>query len=549
MNKIGNLFHRSVLHTLWYGLVTGAIAGCVIALFLVCSRIIIDFSYSLYSSGFAENGALAVVCILILTVMCCFLTAIVQTIAPASKGSGIPLAEGMARGMLRVKWLSSASTLVVGSFLSFLCGMPLGNEGPSVGIGALIGDGVGSAAKKPTSVKRYLITGGASAGLAAAFNAPLMGLCFAFEETHRRFSPHILAASFSAVIAAVAASQGALYGFGQIPYLSSIGIGAGHAALGFLSQTPVVGINILKLCGIALLIGIICAAVGIAFNRLIDLFSRLLKNVKLPFLRLLPAFVTAAVFGLIIAESSSAGETMLNGIGMGSAVYILFALLIMRMVSTSLCSGSGSTGGLFLPMIAIGGLIGTIAAKACIACGLPSSYASNVIVLCIGAFFAATVRAPITAIVMTVELTMSFYNLLPCVIAVAAAAIVVDLTRTRPLYEKMLERLVKSVPTGALTRDMTVSGIVCETSAIAFNRIRDILWPYNSLVTSLTRGGTSLVPDGETVLYPGDKITVSAENVDPDYFVYQLEECLMLDDPPPQNTIKRGYFATAKNKK
>ncbi len=538
-----------MLHTLWYGLITGAIAGCVIALFLVCSRIIIDFSFSLYSIDFGENGALAVVSILILTVLCCFLTAIVQTLIPASKGSGIPLAEGMARGMLRVKWLSSAAALVVGSLFAFLSGMPLGNEGPSVGIGALIGDGVGSTTKKPTAFKRYLITGGASAGLAAAFNAPLMGLCFAFEETHRRFSPHILASSFSAVIAAVAASQCVLYGFGQIPYLSSLGIGAGQAALGFLRQSSIVGIDILKLCGVALLLGIVCAAVGVAFNRLISIFAKLSKKIKTPFLRLLPAFMTAAIFGLILAESSGAGSAMLSGIGINTAMYILFALLVMRTVSTSLCSGAGCTGGLFLPMIAIGALIGTIAAKVCIACGLPNTYTNNIIVLCIGAFFAASVRAPITAIVMTVELTMSVYNLLPCVIAVAAAAIVVDLTRTRPLYENMLEGLAMSVPTGANTRDMTVNCTVCDTSAIAFLRLRDILWPYNSLVTSLIRDGVSLVPDGETVLYPGDKITVKAENVDPDYFVYQLEECLTVDDAPPQNAIERGYFATAKNKR
>ncbi|MCH5160722.1 MAG: chloride channel protein [Clostridiales bacterium] len=546
MNGIRRIFHRSVLHTLWYGLITGAVTGIIVALFSVCGRIVIDFSFSFrYLAG---NGALVVVCVLILAILCCFSVAVIQTLVPSSKGGGIPLAEGMARGMLRIKWLSTAAALVAGSLLSFLSGLPLGGEGPSVCLGAVAGDGVGDVAKKPTAVKRYLITGGASAGLAAAFNAPLMGLCFAFEETHRRFSAHILAAAFSAVIAAVAVSQGILYGFGQNPYLSSLGIGAGRVALGFLKLSPIVGIDILKLCGIALLLGIICAGLAVGFNRLIGLLSVLLGKIKLPFLRLLPAFITAAIFGLIIAETRGPGETALHHININTATYILFAILVMRMVATAVCSGAGATGGLFIPMIAIGGLIGTIAAKACVASGLTADYAPNIIMLCVGAFFAASVRAPITAIVMTMELTGSFYNLLPCVISVATAAIITDLTRTQPLYEKALYNLMETLPTSTNARDMTVCGKIPELSQIAFCRIRDVMWPYNSLVISLVRNGVSLVPDGETILLPDDKITIRAENVDPDYFLTRLEQCMTIDDPPPHEQAESGYFANARNK-
>ncbi|MDE7106700.1 MAG: chloride channel protein, partial [Clostridiales bacterium] len=165
--KRTKLLHN--LQPLLYGCITGIVCGAVIALFLVCSRIVISFAFSVYS---LERTPLAIACTLILVILCCLITAVLQMLVPAAKGSGIPLAEGCARGMLGVKWLRTAAALIAGSLLAFLSGMPLGSEGPSIGVGGLIGEGVGRAAKKPIQFRRYLITGGASSGLAVAFNAP-----------------------------------------------------------------------------------------------------------------------------------------------------------------------------------------------------------------------------------------------------------------------------------------------------------------------------------------------------------------------------------------
>ncbi len=536
-------FDRSVLQPLLYGCITGVATGAFLALFLVCSRIMIDFAFNLYAG---RDGALAVVCIITLALLCCFLTAIVQTLCPAAKGSGIPLAEGAARGMLRVKWLATAAALVTGSFLAFLSGMPLGSEGPSVGLGGLIGEGVGKTAKKPNSFRRYLITGGASAGLAVAFNAPLTGLCFSFEETHRRFSPFILAAAFSAVVTATLTSQAIFYGFGFIPYLKGLGISAGFTVLSFLKQTaPDSAAHFFALCLAALVCGAVCALLGTAFNRAIKALSALFSKIRTPFLRLLPAFLTAVCFGLVLYLSVGSGEAMLAELTSEATLGVLFGLLAMRFVSTALASGSGATGGLFLPMIAIGGILGCIAQSAIEACGLVG-YSNNIIIICICAFFASSVRAPITAIAMSMELTGGFVNLVPCIIAVAAAAVITDLTRTQPLYERMLESLVNGTPGPRGAKDIVIKGVVGEHSPVAFMRVRNVLWPYNSLVTELDRGGAALVPDGETTLLPGDVITVRAENVDPNFFGAEIAEYIDVDPPPSDRS--ECFGATARNK-
>lgn len=525
MTELRRKFRRSIFHPLVYGCVTGIICGAAIALFTVCARIVCTFSFELYNS---VDGPLAVVCIALLALLCCLLTAVVQTLVPGARGSGIPLAEGCARGMLRVKWLRTAAALIAGSMLSFLAGAPLGSEGPSVGMGGLIGEGVGKVMKKPVEFRRYLITGGASAGLAAAFNAPLMGICLAFEETHRRFSPDIFAATLSTVATAVLTSQSIFYGFGQIAYLKAIGVVAGAASLGFLHQSPAVGLDFLYLVIAGIACGIVCAAVGVAFNRAIFALGKLFSKIKSKTVRLLPAFMLSAAVGLCFPLAAGSGEATLSHTSTATALGILCALLALRFVTTALMSGSGATGGLFLPMIAIGGLVGTLAAKASTACGLSDAYAANITVLCICAFFAATVRAPITAIVMSVELTASFANLLPALIAVSVAMLLSHVAKTDALYENMLGGLMQSEV--AERRTVTLVGTVTADSPIAFKRLNNILLPYNSVVTDLKRGSAEIVPDGEIKLEPNDKIMIRAENVDCDYFFSQVKEYIDVSD-------------------
>lgn len=537
-----------MLAILVYGLITGVVTGGVLSLFLVCARVIGSLVFELYFS--VRDLPLAIVCVLILCIVCCLLMAVIQTLVPSSRGSGIPLAEGAARGMLRVRWLRSAAALIAGSLLSFTCGMPLGGEGPSVAVGGLIGEGVGRIAKKPTELRRYLITGGSSAGLAAAFNAPLTGLAFAFEETHRRLSPNILAAALSAIISAVAATQIIFFGFSHVPYLAELGIRAGAAPFAFLKQAAPVKLDILWLCLIAIAAGILCAALGVAFNRAIVALSKLTGKIKSVTLRLLPAFLLTAACGMISFAVVGSGEHALEHYATSLMAHVIVVILVMRFAMTVVAGGTGATGGLFIPMIAIGGLFGGLVAWACWEMGLDSRYVPNIVMLCICAFFASSVRAPITAIIMSVELTASFVNLLPCTIAVAVAVILTDITKTEPLYENALENLVATAPAPKNLGDITVVGKIRSGARIAGKRIRNIMWHYNSLVTELKRDDVSRVPDGETRLLEGDELTIRAENVDKDYFLNVVSEYIEVDgsEVPAEHISHIGYSATAKNK-
>lgn len=473
----------------------------------------------------AAKTPLAIVCVIALAIVCCLLTAVVQTLAPSAKGSGIPLAEGCARGILRVKWLRTAGALIAGSLLSFTCGMPLGSEGPSIGVGGLIGDGIGRTAKKPLEFRRYLITGGSSAGLAVAFNAPLTGVAFALEETHRRFSPNILLAAFSAVVPAVLISQLIFWGLGHDPYLYSIGIRAGASILPFLAQTQYADVGVFfSVCGIAAVCGAVTAAFAVAFNCAIAVLGKSFSKIKSRTLRLLPAFLFTCAIGFALFKTVGSGEKTLESALHGAALWMLFALLVARFVTTAVASGSGATGGLFIPMIAIGGILGAIFVKVCALCGLPAEYAGNIVMLCISAFFAASVRAPISAIAMALELTASFANLLPCAIAVAVATAIAGVARSEPLYERMMKEMQNAAPTSSGRKNVAVRGLVTSDSIACGKLIRDVLWPYNSLVTELIRGDLDIVPDGETKLSEGDILVIRAELVEPQAFRDELKD-------------------------
>ncbi|MFB0921513.1 MAG: chloride channel protein, partial [Oscillospiraceae bacterium] len=107
---------------------------------------------------------------------------------PMAAGSGIPQVEGQLLFGLKMKWFSIITVRYVAGLLTSFFGVSLGREGPSIQIGASGSQFIAKKISKNKLEENYLITGGAAAGLSAAFNAPLSGIVFALEEVHRSFS-------------------------------------------------------------------------------------------------------------------------------------------------------------------------------------------------------------------------------------------------------------------------------------------------------------------------------------------------------------------------
>ena len=123
---------------------------------------------------------------------------------------------------MRLRWLRVLWVKLSGGILGIGLGLSLGREGPSIQLGAVTAQGMSRALGRTRMEERYLITAGASAGLAAAFNAPLAGAIFALEELHRNFSSVVLAPAMAAALVATMVSRvvfgrDPIFHFGMLP--------------------------------------------------------------------------------------------------------------------------------------------------------------------------------------------------------------------------------------------------------------------------------------------------------------------------------------------
>lgn len=124
-----------------------------------------------------------------------------------ASGSGIPQVKGVILGFFKMKWFRILWVKITAGALGIGAGLSLGREGPSIQIGAVAAQGLSRLMGRTRMEERYLITSGASAGLAAAFNAPLAGTMFALEELHRNFSGAVLLPTMASAISATIVSQ------------------------------------------------------------------------------------------------------------------------------------------------------------------------------------------------------------------------------------------------------------------------------------------------------------------------------------------------------
>ena len=121
---------------------------------------------------------------------------------PMICGSGIPQVEGVLANKLKMNPLSVLIRKFIGGTLCIGAGLSVGREGPSIQLGAATAQYLSQLTKLSKTEEKYLISSGASAGLAAAFNAPLAGVLFSLEEIHKHFSPLVLISAMSASLTA-----------------------------------------------------------------------------------------------------------------------------------------------------------------------------------------------------------------------------------------------------------------------------------------------------------------------------------------------------------
>ena len=183
---------------------------------------------------------------------------------------------------------------------------------------------------------------------------------------------------------------------------------------------------------------------------------------------------------------------------------------MLKALATVLNMGASVPCGPFIPMLAIGACIGALTSEVWIMLGMNPTSKDTLIMICMASFFATVVKAPITAVVMVVEMTFSFTPLLPVIIGVSIGYFIGDIARTDSIYETLLEQFVEEIE--ERKHKQTYKFVLfARPSSIAIGReIRDVLWPNSVRVTKIIRDGESVFPDGGTVIEEGDELYFSA---------------------------------------
>ncbi|MGX7195730.1 chloride channel protein [Enterococcus olivae] len=409
------------------------------------------------------------------------------------KGSGIPQVEAFLRGQLKVRWFSVLWKKFIGGILAISSGLFLGREGPSIQLGAVVAQGISEGMHQSKSEEKILVSSGASAGLAAAFNAPIAGLLFVLEEVHHSFSPLIWLTSFSAALSANLVS---LHFFGMTPVLF----------IGEMEKIP------LRYYWTLPLLGVFVGLMGWLYQRVLLALPKLYG--KLPFLSpnyygIIP-FLLILPIGLVLPRFLGGGHQIVLFLAeVPLSFWMLVGLFLFRFVFSMVSYGSNLPGGIFLPILSLGAILGTLYGVVLSqSFGVDEGLIKNFLVFAMAGYFAAIGKAPLTAMVLVTEMIGSMSHLMSIGIVVLVSYIVVDSLGGKPIYETLLERIVQP-NFGDITGKKTIIEFpVAPGSAFDECMVRDIEWPREMLLTSIRRGAAELLTHGDTVILGGDVLII-----------------------------------------
>jgi H+/Cl- antiporter ClcA len=349
-------------------------------------------------------------------------------VRPMVKGSGIPQVKGALARQMSMDWAPELPLKLITAILGLSAGLSLGREGPSIFIGAYVGLGVLSFLRRPYGERKILVTAAAAAGVSAAFNAPLAGVLFVLEELLPSFSPLFIACSMGASAAADAVAG---YFFGMKPIFNFRDIMV--LPLSFIHWI--------------ILLGALCALLGDLFKRFLYASQNIYESLRIPpILRPVLPLLVSIPLGFYLFDVTGGGHSLIEFLPktQWTLAMVLF-LLAAKMFFTALCYGSGTSGGIFLPLLACGALAGDALGKILVRSGFVTEpQVFNFMILGMAAFFAGVVKAPVTGIVLILEMSGSFRHLGTLVLVSMVSFVTTDLIGSRPVYTVLLERMLRS---------------------------------------------------------------------------------------------------------
>lgn len=397
------------------GFLIGLISGGVISVF----RITTGMAYgailrwvSLHEASWLSMAGWLCVA-LAASLIVCFLTR-----RPPVRFGGSPWIRKALSSGQPGSWHEILLPKFMGSWLVMSCGVSVGSEGPCIEMGAATALGLKRYDPKEKIERRFFILGGCASGLAAAFSAPFAGVCYVYEIMREKMSGLLLMFMLAG-------------GFGV-----------------YVSATLLFGLDVLMPLGdtlapgllqlwLLLPLGIFAGLAGAAYNYMLRLSiegyarQRLVPQELRPIIVFLAAGLMVIFFpalsgeGLNIFHSMEAGEVLTG---------FLCFFVLAKIVFTAFCYGSGIPAGLMVPVLCVGGVMGAIFFQLTLSLGLISEeYLASFMAMGMVGSFSASERAPITGLVLVLQMTGAYALALPMLLVAATAAFTGRLCRVKSI--------------------------------------------------------------------------------------------------------------------
>ncbi len=529
MHNLKRHFINLIFPAFIFGAITGVLTALVVILYKLVAKYVINGSKEFYV--FLADRFYFIPLILIAFFGIAVLFSRIYKKEHRMRGGGIPSAIALLRGIVTFKWLRTLIGVFFMSMTAFLIGVPLGNEGPSVLMGTAVGKGsVKTFAKGHPAWSRYAMTGGACAGFAVATGASISGVLFAVEEAHQRISPMILLVGAISVL------------FAQV--VCEILCPILGLSTSIFPNMKLIDLAI-KDAWLSLVVGLVIGFFAVLFLKYYHIINTFF-NVKLKkisrSIKIFFVFTLSLVFGLLSFSFISTGHEIFSLLLRDNLmIYGLIVLLLVRMTLTLFANTNKLTGGVFVPILALGAIMASIIAKSMeTVFGLSNDYYTVIIVLGVASCISAMMKMPLTAMIFSIEALGCANNILHVMIAVAVSYIITEIFKAKGINDGIIKNIIKSQEE-THERIIIDTHVVIKKDSFADNmHVKDILWPSNFFLLSIIPSKTRQVQidqQGDKFFHAGDTLHIRYETFDEPHTKLELTALVGEQDYDETTTV------------
>lgn len=493
IRKVG--FHKSEsIYLIIRGLEVGIASGLVCVLY----RFALKYAEEglMLTLDYVKGSPVRIALWLALLCVLGVLVSYINKWEPDAAGSGIPQTSGEIRGYFSLNWWRVIIAKFIGGTTSVFSGLSLGREGPSVQLGGMAAKGVAKATKSDKTTELRMISCGAGAGMAAAFNAPIAGTMFVLEEIHHSLDKSMLCMSIVASIT------------------------ADYISIAFFGHQTTFNYDTVTLAlhhyWILVLMGLVLGVAGAFYNVFMVTAQKLFKKItKIPQpVKFAFVFLVSGIVGLTIPQIVCGGHSMAETLmTKRPELTVLAFLLVAKFLFGAFSFASGAPGGTLYPLCVLGAYIGAIFGNIAINnIGIRGGLYEEFVVLGMAGLFSSIVRAPLTGIILVFELTGDMHSLLPIATVSLISYAVANTIGTAPFYSILFEKAVENTDSPVIntkeTEKVIQTFVIPVGSSVAGKTIADIDWGKHCVIVSVERGETPITPKGDTELKEGDTLVI-----------------------------------------